>query len=116
MQSLALNFPELLDALGKRLRLHINIQQGLEKVFFYGLLELSFYHLGYHHIHFSVPPKPHCTKKFSIKDSLKLKKFLMENFSFCGVQVSCLKRYICISNRLKEFKQTDSDYFIINVI
>ena len=40
----------------------------------------------------------------------------MENFSFCGVQVSCLKRNICISYRLEEFKQTDSDYFIINVI
>ena len=42
MPFLALDFPQLLDALGKRLKFHINVQQGLKK-FLNDLLDLSFY-------------------------------------------------------------------------
>ena len=42
MPFLALDFPQLLDALGKRLKFHINIKQGLKK-FLNDLLDLSFY-------------------------------------------------------------------------
>ena len=40
--SLTLDFPQLLDALGKKLKFHINVYQGLKKLF-NGLLDLSFH-------------------------------------------------------------------------